>query len=167
MTTLRYVKDGLGRAWDSLAEGWQHLREHAASALTKFNPVKHTAEVETADEQIMRGATRWGLLAAEVREGRDEVVVRLEAPGMEPDTLNIFVADHYLVVRGEKRVERTSQQGRYQVKECAYGSFERAVPLAGEVDDSAAKASYERGVLRVTLPKLRKPGARRIEVKAA
>lgn len=59
----------------------------------------------------------------------------------------------YLIVRGEKRVTREEMQGRWQITECAYGSFERAIPLPAPVDSDQASASYEQGVLRVELPK--------------
>ena len=50
--------------------------------------------------------------------------------------------------------------------ECAYGSFERAIPLWAEVEADKARASYKNGVLRVELPKLRASRRRSIEVKA-
>jgi HSP20 family protein len=48
--------------------------------------------------------------------------------------------------------------------ECAYGSFERAIPLWTEVDVSKAKATYKNGVLRVELPKTVASRPRTIEV---
>jgi HSP20 family protein len=95
----------------------------------------------------------WGVLAAEVSDDGDKVVVRLEAPGMAKDDFDLQVMDGYLIVRGEKRLEREETKGRYHVTECAYGHFERAIPLPDEVDTAKASASYKRGVLRVELPK--------------
>jgi Molecular chaperone (small heat shock protein) len=165
MSTLEQIRHGLSRAWDSMAEGWQQLRERAAQAMTRYTPARHGGAVETAEDQIAARSARWGLLAAEVQENEDEVVVRLEAPGMEKDQFDINVIDgRYLSVRGEKRVQREEKRGRYHVMECAYGSFERAVALPAEVDDSRARASYRSGVLRVTLPKVRGGGVRRIQV---
>jgi len=155
MSTLDQIRHGLSRAWDSVAEGWQQLRERAAQALTRYTPMRHGAGLETTEEQVAARGARWGLLAAEVQENEDEVVVRLEAPGMEKDQFDIAVIDgRYLTVRGEKRVQREEKRGRYHVMECAYGSFERAVALPAEVNDSGAKASYRNGVLRVALPKV-------------
>lgn len=166
MSTLEQIRHGLSRTWDSLAEGWQQLRDRTAQALTRFSPVRHGSGLETAEEQVAAGASRWGLLAAEVQENADAVVVRLEVPGMEREQFDISVIDgRYLAVRGEKRVQREERRGRYHVMECAYGSFERAVALPAEVDDSRARASYHRGVLRIELPKLRGAAtSRRIDV---
>jgi HSP20 family protein len=46
-----------------------------------------------------------------------------------------------LVVRGVKQIEREWTEGRYQVTECAYGRFERAIPLPDEVDSYKVRAN--------------------------
>jgi HSP20 family protein len=167
MSTLAQLREGLSRAWDNLAEGWHELRRRAGHALTHFTPTGSKGQLETAQEQLARGSSRWGLLAAEVSENDSEVIVRLEAPGMNSQDFDLQVVDDILVVRGEKSVEREEQRGRYYVTERAYGRFERAIPLPTPVEESRAGASYKRGVLRITLPKSPRAQARRIEVKVA
>jgi HSP20 family protein len=101
-----------------------------------------------------------------VREEDTQVVVRLEAPGMEREDFDISVVQgRTLVVRGEKRVEREESRGRYHVIESAFGLFERVIALPVEVSDDGARARYRRGVLTVTLPKAGSE-SRRIEVKS-
>ncbi|HKK04374.1 MAG TPA: Hsp20/alpha crystallin family protein [Gammaproteobacteria bacterium] len=168
MSTLDQIRRGFGHAWESLAEGWQQLRERAAHALTRFSPVHHEGGLQTAEEQVVQRAPRWALLAAEVEERDKEIVVRLEAPGMDREDFDIAVVDDTLVVRGEKRVHRESKPTvggyRYHIMECAYGRFERAVPLPAPVEDNKAQAGYRRGVLTVTLPKRAASARRRINV---
>jgi|GEM_PF-256733 len=168
MSTLNDIRRGLGQAWESLAEGWQQLRERAGQALTRFNPVHHAGELQTAEDQVMHRASRWALLAAEVEERDQDIVVRLEAPGMDRDDFDLAVVDDTLLVRGEKRVHRESHPTaggrRYHVMECAYGRFERAVALPAPVEDTKAQAGYRRGVLTVTLPKRASSARRRINV---
>jgi HSP20 family protein len=120
--------------------------------------------LETAEEQVMENASRWGLLAAEVKEDEKTVTIRLEAPGMEANDFDLEVIDNVLIIRGEKRVEREQSDGRYYIMERAYGRFERALPLPTEVDESKAHAKYQRGVLWVSLPKAQKT-KHRVEVK--
>lgn len=165
MSTLEQIKSGLGRALEGLGEGWQHLRERATHALTRFNPVSSHKDMSEADERRMRHGARWGLLAADMEETADALVVRLEVPGLDKDAFDIFVDDDILVVRGEKRVEREGDEGRYHILECAYGRFERAVALPLAVDQDGARARYRDGVLRIELPKARAGGQRRIEVR--
>jgi HSP20 family protein len=166
MSTLDQLKGQLGRAWETVAEGWQHLRSSAADALTRFTPVRGRDTVETAGDLVALQSAHWALLAAEVRESDDAVVVRIEIPGMDSNGFDVSVVDGALVVRGEKQVERESRQGRYHLMECAYGSFERRVPLPVDVDPARAAARYRSGVLQVTLPKHRRYRARRVEVQS-
>jgi HSP20 family protein len=166
MSTLDQLREGLSRIWDTVAEGWYDLREKAAHALTRFHPSPSQGELATSQKQLIQNAARWSLLAAEVREDENEVVVKLEVPGMDPENFDIQVVDDYLVVQGEKQVEREQKTGRYYVMERAYGRFERAIPLPTEVDESQARAKYQRGVLLITLPKSPKAHGRRIEIQA-
>lgn len=154
MTRFTHIRDGLSHAWGSVAEGWQELRSRTTHALTRFTP-RSAAAVQTAQEQVALESPRWGLITADVREEDEQVVVRLEAPGMEREDFDISVQDgRMLVVRGDKRVEREESRGRYHVVESAFGYFERAVPLPAEVSDKGARARYRRGVLKITLPRI-------------
>ncbi|MGD2137397.1 MAG: Hsp20/alpha crystallin family protein [Gammaproteobacteria bacterium] len=164
MSTLHQLRDGLTEAWGTLVEGWQRLYRRAAGAITRFTPGNRTGReggVEAGRELALR-SSGWGVLASEVFDDDDRIVVRLEAPGMEKDDFDLQVLDNYLVVIGEKRLEHERSEGRYHITECAYGSFERAIPLPAEVEPGRASASYRKGVLRVELPKA--PSARHRKV---
>lgn len=83
---------------------------------------------------------------------------------MREEDFDIDVQGDRLVVRGEKHVRREHQEGRYYLMECAYGRFERIVPLPAPVTDQGAQAHYRRGVLTITLPKRLAARRRRITV---
>ncbi len=157
------------QSWQRLAEGWQHLWQRASQALTRFHlPAPRQGEVETVEERLERQAPRWGLLAAEVEETAEAVIVRVEIPGLSREDLEVAVLDGHLVVRGERRMERRQEHGRFHLMEVAYGAFERWIPLPAEVDEDRAQARYRDGVLTVTLPKLHASGGpRRIPVESA
>jgi HSP20 family protein len=166
MSTFHQLREGLNEAWDSLVDGWQRLYRRAAGAMTHFTPGKKDDRADDAGQEIALRSAGWGVLAAEVFDDDDRIVVRLEAPGMEKSDFDLEVLDNYLVVRGEKRIERERSQGRYHVTECAYGSFERAIPLREEVESAKARATYKNGVLRIELPKpeSRRRRARKVEI---
>lgn len=165
MSSLHQLRHGLNRLWDNLTEGWQQLRERAGQAVTHFSPTPSTGRVATREDRLVRSASRWGLLAADVQEDHHNVIVRLEVPGMEAEDFDLSVEDDYLVVRGEKKVQHEHNDGRFYSLECAYGRFERALPLPAAVDQNQAQAKYKRGVLTITLPKLKQSASRRIEIK--
>ena len=164
MNGLEPIRRGLTRTWDSVREGWEHLRRQAAGAITRFIPARGAGEEASAEDRVALRSPDWGLMAADVQETDNEVIVRLEAPGMEAEDFALEVADHTLRVSGEKRVDREDTRGRLYVLESAFGRFERLVPLPAEVDQNGARARYRRGVLRVTLPKSGRSKRRRIEV---
>ncbi len=151
MSTLEELRGGLNRFLGTVAEGWHQLVNRASGALTRFKP----AEVKEGDAGLPEpaGSVGWGLLAAELYEEGDNVVVRLEAPGMAREDFDLSVVDDLLLIHGEKRYQGERNVEGYHISECAYGVFERAIPLPDNVDGSRARAKYKQGVLRVELPK--------------
>jgi len=149
---MNQISQELNRAWENIAEGWRHLTERASDALTRFTAERQ--EIESPGALVERYAPRWGLLVAELREDHDAIIVKLEIPGMEPAQFDVDVIDDILIVRGEKRVERSEARGRYHIMECAYGHFERTIRLPLPVDGTRTRARYRYGVLTITLPKL-------------
>ena len=160
MATLIQLRQGLGQVWDSIVEGWNSLTQKASSAITRFSqPSKSGKDVD--NQELVEASHRnigWGVLAAEVFDDSKQVIVRIETPGMKRSDFEIEVVDDILIIRGEKRTERESTRGRYHVVECAYGRFERAIPLPAPVDQSRARAKYQKGILRIELPKLEETG---------
>jgi HSP20 family protein len=160
------IRQGFSTFWDSLAEGWQHLRQSASTALTHFRPDEQTnlPAQRDVDDAFYLPSQRWAMLGGDVFEDDERVVVRVELPGMNKEDIQIEVQDDALIVRGEKRFERESSEGRYRVLQCAYGSFRRVFPLHSEVMSDRAQASYKNGVLRIELPKATPSQPRRFHV---
>jgi HSP20 family protein len=92
------------------------------------------------------------LKVEEFTEG-DEVVVRAEMPGIDPDKdVHITVSDHTLRLRAERRQEsKTEENGGYR-SEFHYGSFTRTVALPLGASDQDVKATYKDGILEVRIP---------------
>lgn len=88
--------------------------------------------------------------AAEVvREGED-ALVRLELPGIDPDKdVTVEVENGMLVIKGERRDERTDDSNGRRLREVRYGSFRRAFQLPSHITDADLSAGYEAGVLTV------------------
>lgn len=164
MSTLHQIREGFSKAWESLADGWRELRELAGDALTRFQPKTSHDDADAETDRLVRRASRWGLLAAEVSDDGRSIGVTLEVPGLTADDFDIEVVGNTLVVRGEKKLARDEVRGQYHVMERAYGQFERAIRLPAAVDDSKAKARYRAGVLTITMPKLKAGGSNRITV---
>jgi len=152
---FEHIKENVSALWESVSEGWRHLWQSAAGALTRFKPGEKTNLPDPAvvDDTSYLPTRGWSMLGGDVFEDDQRVVVRLEVPGMEKEDLDISVQDDALIVSGEKRFQKEASEGRWRIVQCAYGSFRRVVPLPAAVEADAAHASYRNGVLRVELPK--------------
>lgn len=87
----------------------------------------------------------------EVTGGDNEVRVTAELPGMEEKDVEVMVDGDVLTIRGEKRSETKDEERHFS--ERSYGRFERSIALPFEVEEDKAQASFQNGVLTVTLPK--------------
>ncbi|MGI5131773.1 Hsp20/alpha crystallin family protein [Pseudonocardia sp. CA-107938] len=88
--------------------------------------------------------------AAEVVRDGDDAVVRLEVPGVDVEKdVTVEIDRGRLVVRGERRDERSDEQSGRILREVRYGSFARSFALPTHVTADAVTASYDAGVLSV------------------
>lgn len=165
---LEQLKEGVSGLLEQMSEGWRHLLESAAGALTRFKPGEKTRlpAPSAVDDGSWLPSRSWAMLGGDVFEDDQKLVVRLEVPGLEKSDLDVEISADALIVSGEKRFEEEKTEGRWRVMQCAYGSFRRVVPLPAAVKADAARATYKNGVLRVELPKAEpgQPKAVRIEV---
>lgn len=139
----------VGRAWESLSEGWRELLTRSGNALTRYTRTEEARGADAGDGV----APSWGLLAGDVSDDGRNIVVRLELPGIDRSDCDIVVDGSTLYVRGEKRHDVEHVGNSYYVRQCAYGSFQRTISLPHAVDAARAEAIYRNGVLTVTIPK--------------
>ena len=88
-----------------------------------------------------------------VSETDNEIRIAAELPGVDLDDLEVDVMDDMLVIRGEKRLERSDEDENFHFVECAYGSFQRTVQLPFAADPDQVQANFKNGVLSITVPK--------------
>ena len=84
---------------------------------------------------------------------RDEdLVVRVELPGVDPVDLKVTIEDGYLVIRGERKQDEEVKEEAYYRLEASFGTFERFIPLPEGFEESGVEAVYTEGVLEVIVP---------------
>jgi HSP20 family protein len=106
-----------------------------------------------------RNDWRWNM---DVQERDNEIVVRAEAPGFEPNDFDVQVRGENLVLHASHKTERREAEGNYQ--EWSQQEYYRSIPLPGPTDPNKVAARYQNGVLTITLPKAEDKNARRIPV---
>jgi HSP20 family protein len=104
--------------------------------------------------------------ALDVYEEGDNYVVEARLPGMKPEDVDISVEQGVLTISGESKAEEERKERNYLVREQRTGRFSRSIRLPMAVNSDACEATYEGGVLRLTLPKSEQARARRISIKA-
>lgn len=108
------------------------------------------------------------LPAADIVEQDAEFVVTLDVPGMDEKDIEVKVTDDSITIRGEKAEEKKEVKGDYRLSERRHGSFVRTFSLPESADAEKISATYEKGVLKLVMPKSEtaKQKQRKIEVKA-
>ena len=91
--------------------------------------------------------------AAELTENKDDLVLKLEVPGMKPANINIEATAKSIFVSGDRKFEVTSEEEGKTQSEFRYGSFQRVIPLPVKIQNTEVKAEYKDGILHLTLPK--------------
>ena len=105
----------------------------------------------------------------DITENDIELTMTAELPGLEQKDVEISIQDGMLLLKGEKAEERKEgDEKRYHLFERTYGSFQRAFTLPRSVDASKITAEFDKGVLKVHIPKTAEAVAktRKIEIKA-
>ena len=88
-----------------------------------------------------------------MRETETELVVEAELPGMDEKDISVTLNIGVLTLKGEKKSEREEKKDDYHLMERSYGSFQRSFQVADTIDADKVKTVFEKGVLKVTLPK--------------
>lgn len=143
------LERGIARAWETLTEGWRELLSRNSDALTHFARSHKRGPGSESSQEF----PRWSLLAAEVWETAQSVIVRVELPGMKREDLKVSLQGNMLRIRGDKRSEGDHQERFYHLMERAYGRFERSIALPHNIDAARAEVSYSDGVVTVIVPK--------------
>jgi len=90
-----------------------------------------------------------------VKETDNEYIVEMAAPGMKKEDFQVEINNDVLTIKSEKEiVNQDKKEESYTRREFSYQSFQRSFTLNNRiVDDSKIKANYDKGILRLVIPK--------------
>ena len=95
----------------------------------------------------------------------DDVVVTSEVPGIEAGEIDLTVTGDTLSLKAEKKSVDLKEGEKWHRNERAYGSFNRTVKLPYNVDSTRIEAVYDKGMLKLTLPRAESDKPRKINVR--
>lgn len=106
-------------------------------------------------------------LSVDLFEEGDNLVAKMQLPGIDVKNLDVSVEDQVLRVKGAREEEKEEKKKNYYSKEIRRGAFERAIRLPKSVVADKTTADYKDGILVVTMPKKTemKGGKVRVNVK--
>lgn len=102
--------------------------------------------------------------AMDVYDSKDNIIVKVDVPGMKKEDIDVSVHGKTLVIKGEKKQEREVKEKDYIRTERFYGSFNRAATLPAAVDANKVQAAYKNGVLELVLPKKEEAKPKQLKV---
>ena len=113
-----------------------------------FDPYHHWLGIPPEEQPLHH----YRLLGIRVFEDNDDLVVKVELPGMEKDNIKVDLNDDVLTISGEKEKKEKIAEKDYHQEERSHGSFRRSLRLPVKVQMDEVKATFTSGVLEVRLP---------------
>ena len=102
----------------------------------------------------------------DVVDADDHVEFRAEVPGLSENDVQVSITENVLTIKGEKKSESVDKNVDYHVVERSYGQFQRSFGLPKNLRTDDIDASFKRGVLTISVPKIKKEQAKEIPIRA-
>jgi len=102
--------------------------------------------------------------AVDIYEDEHNLVLKLEVPGVNEDDLNVSLENNLLTVSGERKFEKEEKEENFHRIERRYGLFARTFRLPSTVDAEKVEASYDKGLLKITIGKRAEAKPKQIKV---
>ncbi len=110
------------------------------------------------------GQTEFQAPSLDLSESDQDYLIEMEVPGLEPQDIEITLSDRTLTIKGEKVQEQDDEAREYHRIERRFGTFTRQVHLPDVASEDDIEAEYERGVLRISIPKAPEAKTKQINV---
>ena len=103
----------------------------------------------------------------DVLERKDRIVLTAELPGFTEEQIRLRFEDGVLSLEGERKFEKEAGDENYHRVERSYGKFVRSFSIPGTVSSEGIRASFENGILTVSLPKREETKPKQIKIETA
>jgi HSP20 family protein len=147
-----------------------------AKEITKWDPLRDFSSLRNEMERVFdrmlghypreRVEGLWAPLV-DVEETKDNIVARVELPGMKKEDIKVTLTNNMLTISGERKHQTEEKSKTYYRIERSYGKFQRTVELPSEVVADKAKANYKDGILELVIPKSEKAKEKEIAIEVS
>ena len=105
------------------------------------------------------------LPSVDISETKKNFIVKAELPGLDAKDVAVSLSGDLLVIKGEKKKEEEEKDEHHHYIERFSGSFQRTFQLPRSVNGDKVEATFDKGVLKVTIPKVEEAEKKEIEIK--
>ena len=143
------------------------------TVITRWDPFREFSTLQDRMNRLFRDSygdnqealtTTTFAPAVDVYEDEHKVALKIEVPGIEEKDIDVRVENNTLTVHGERKIEKEEKEENYRRVERQYGSFTRTFTLPQTVDTENVSATYDKGVLKITLPKKAEAKPKQVKV---
>jgi HSP20 family protein len=145
------------------------------TVLTRWEPFREFATLQDRINRVFRDSyagegrdesltTSSFAPAVDVYEDEHNVTLKIEVPGIDEKDIDVRIENNTLTVHGERKIEKEEKEENYRRVERQYGSFTRTFTLPNTVDTDNVSASYDKGVLKISLAKKAEAKPKQIKV---
>ncbi|MBC8466424.1 MAG: Hsp20/alpha crystallin family protein [Deltaproteobacteria bacterium] len=103
--------------------------------------------------------------SVDISETKDKLVIKAEMPGLDATDVNVSISGDLLTIKGVKKKEEEEKDEHHHYVERYYGSFQRSFQLPVNVKTDKIEATFDKGILKVALPKTDEAKKKEIEIK--
>ena len=145
------------------------------SQLTRWEPFREFSPMEERLNRFFRGSfnperpeealTTTSLAPpVDIYEDEHKIALKIEVPGIDEKDIDVRIEGNTLTVHGERKLEKEEKEENFRRVERHYGSFTRSFTLPGSVDTGQVSADYDKGMLKISLPKKAEAKPKQIKV---
>ncbi|BBA69081.1 Hsp20/alpha crystallin family protein [Geobacter sulfurreducens] len=116
----------------------------------QMNRLLDLAWSKQGGEELREGAWQ---PPVDIFEDENAVIIKAELPGIDQKDIEVRIEDNTLTIRGERKHEEEVRKENYHRVERYYGGFQRSFSIPATIDQEKVRASSDKGVLTITLPK--------------
>lgn len=158
-----------GNLFSQLERMFDRAFERAIDRTIDFDALPDGEQLKPQQNQLMPWKGTYGSLPIDVHENDAAFEITADTPGFAPENLKVELQDNMISITGERKDERQEKDkdGKLVRQERRMNRFFRSFALPDNVNVEAVKASLDKGVLKLTIPKLEpatKPEPKRIEI---
>src|SRR6267143_1916728 len=148
----------------TLMTRWEPFREFSTmqDRMNRMNRLFRESYSPEAPEEAL--TTTNFAPPVDIYEDEHTITLKLDVPGVEEKDIDVRIQDNTLTVHGERKIEKEEKEENYRRVERQYGGFTRTFNLPPTVDAEKVQADYDKGVLKIALPKKAEAKPKQIKV---